>query len=86
MACTKTTLTDRITEDTGLEPQAAHKALETFLEIMKDTLESGDLTIRVGTLVVPYARVSGIPTPLPSRGKLPSERPIFNIGRSKAVM
>jgi len=42
MACTKTTLTDRITEDTGLEPQAAHEALETFLEIMKATLESGE--------------------------------------------
>ena len=42
MACTKQILIERITEDTGLEPQAAHEALETLLEIMKGTLESGE--------------------------------------------
>jgi len=42
MACTKQTLVKRITEDTDLDPQAAHEALKTLLEIMKGTLSSGE--------------------------------------------
>ena len=42
MACTKRILRERITEGTDLEPQVAHEALETLLEIMKSTLESGE--------------------------------------------
>lgn len=42
MACTKQTLVERIIEDTDLDAQAAHDALETLLEIMKGTLESGE--------------------------------------------
>ena len=42
MTCTKRTLVERITEGTDLDPQAAHEALKTLLEIMKATLESGE--------------------------------------------
>lgn len=42
MACTKHTLLEQITEGTDLEGQAAHEALETLLEIIKDTLGSGE--------------------------------------------
>ncbi len=41
MTCTKQALLDQITANTDLDPQAAHEALETLLEIMKATLESG---------------------------------------------
>lgn len=42
MACTKQTLLERITEDMDLDAQAAHDALETLLEVIKSTLESGE--------------------------------------------
>jgi len=42
MACTKQTLAERITKNTDLDPKAAQEALETLLEIMKATLESGE--------------------------------------------
>lgn len=42
MTCTKRTLLERITEEAGLDPRAAHEALETLLGIMKDTLGSGE--------------------------------------------
>jgi len=53
MACTKQTLVKRITEDTDLDPQAAHEALKTLLEIMKGTLSSGeDIMISGNALMV----------------------------------
>lgn len=42
MACTKHTLVERITEDMDLEKSQARDAIETLLEIMKATLESGE--------------------------------------------
>ena len=42
MACTKQTLAERIIKNTDLDPQEAHEALETLLDIMKATLESGE--------------------------------------------
>lgn len=42
MAWTKQTLAEQIAENTNLNPQAAHKALENLFEIMKATLESGE--------------------------------------------
>ena len=42
MACTKETLRERLMEGMGLEKKAADEALGTLLEILKDTLGSGE--------------------------------------------
>lgn len=42
MACTKETLRERITEGTDLDAKAAKKALDAVIEIIKDTLGSGE--------------------------------------------
>ncbi|MBT6338457.1 MAG: integration host factor subunit alpha [Desulfobacula sp.] len=42
MACTKLTLIEKISEKNNLSPSEAKATIETLLEIMKKTLESGE--------------------------------------------
>lgn len=42
MACTKTTIIERITEENDLKPLEAKNSIETLLEIIKSTLSSGE--------------------------------------------
>ena len=42
MPCTKTTIIEKIAEKNNLSPSEAKDALETLLEIMKETLASGE--------------------------------------------
>jgi len=42
LACTKTTIIEKIAEKNYLSPSEAKEALETLLEIMKKTLASGE--------------------------------------------
>ena len=42
MACTKTTIIEKITEKNNLKPSEAKDTIEILLEIMKSTLASGE--------------------------------------------
>jgi integration host factor subunit alpha len=42
VACTKTTIIERITEENDLKPLEAKNSIETLLEIIKSTLSSGE--------------------------------------------
>jgi integration host factor subunit alpha len=42
LACTKLTLIEKISEKNNLSPSEAKATIETLLEIMKKTLESGE--------------------------------------------
>ena len=42
MACTKLTIIEKIAEKNNLSPSQAKATIETLLEIMKKTLESGE--------------------------------------------
>ena len=42
MACTKTTIIEKIAEKNNLKPSEAKDTIETLLEIMKSTLASGE--------------------------------------------
>lgn len=42
MACTKTTIIEKISAKNNLTPVEAKNAMETMLEIIKSTLESGE--------------------------------------------
>ena len=48
MTITKTTIIEKISEETGLEPSRAKDTVEHLLEIMKSTLESGEDIILSG--------------------------------------
>ncbi len=42
MACTKLTIIEKIAQKNNLSPSEAKDTIETLLEIMKETLESGE--------------------------------------------